>query len=272
MRRSGRRWNRAYGAIRLSQIGAVLLISAGGLVLAVGGPAIQMPFAVIIAAAFAVNIVAELTVLSLKLKSRTEARRIAAEVIDSEVWQFCLRVPAAYNTDDEVAALNLRESIPQRLSMLLDELPSDAFDGLGPTKAMTDLRGANPGERHERYLAERVRAIAHKSGRDSRRAESSAVIAQVMILTLLLAGAVVAIMRVSGQLQVNLVGLFLAGAGAVTGWFQFRGFANAETAAKSDSAFFQKAAAQAERFGMDSDAWYDVVRRIEARAAPSELS
>jgi hypothetical protein len=240
--------------------------------MAFGGAAVQMPLAVTIAIAFIANIVAELTVVSLRLKDRTEARLEAAEVIESEVWQYCLQVPAAYQADDDVAALNLRENVSTRLAMLSPDLPGDALNALDPTEAMTELRSSAADERHNRYVSERIAAISDASEVRSRHAESRLLVAQAAILVLLFAGGVCAIARAAGQLEFNVVGLVLASVGAITGWLQFGAFTTTESTAKSNYSFLLKLGAQAERMTKDSDAWFDVVRRIETRVAPTGLS
>jgi len=240
--------------------------------MAVGGAAVQMPLAVTIAIAFVADIIAELTMLSLRLNSRTEARLQAAAVIESEVWQYCLKVPAAYHTEDDVAALNLRENVSARLEVLSPDLPGDALNALDPTEAMTELRSSAAYERHKRYISDRIAAISDASVVRSRHAESCLLVAQVTILVLLFAGGVCAIVRAAGQLEFNAVGLILASVGAITGWLQFGAFASMESVAKSNYSFLLKLGAQAERMPQDSDAWFDVVRRIETRVAPTGLS
>jgi hypothetical protein len=240
--------------------------------MALGGPGVQVPLAVVIALAFVASILAESAVVSLRLKARTEARRQAAEVVESEMWQFCLRAPAAYNTDDDVAALNLYKNVRARISAHSADLPADAFDGLAPSVAMLGLRAGTVNDRHDGYIADRVGEIVQSSRSQSRLAESRALRAQIMIVVLLFAGAGAAVSRAAGWLQLNLLGLFLALVGAVSGWLQIGEFTATETSAKARSAFFLNAASEAQRFSQDNKAWFDVVNRIESRAAPVELS
>jgi len=272
LHKSGKRWRRGYIGVRASQIGVLLAISVSGLAMGVGVAAVQAPLAILIAVAFVVNIIGELTLLSLRLRGRMEARRQAAGVFESEAWQFCVRVPAAYDVDDEVAVLNLRENFAARLTALTGDLPADVLDRLEPTLAMMQLRSANSDERHHRYVSKRVDAILRAAGLRSRQSELRSIAAQIAIEALLLGGAICAIVRAVGLIDVNLVGVVLASVGAVTAWLQFGASTGTESDGQSNSAFFLRAGAQAERLRKDSDAWYEVVRRIEAGAAPTGIS
>jgi hypothetical protein len=272
LRRSAKRWLLAYKLVRYFQIAIALAIAIAGAIIALGGQTVQASVAVFIAIAFGANIVAELSLWSLRLSARSEARRLAADVIDSEGWQFCLHIPSAYNTDDEVAALNLKDNVRARIKGLSPDLPADALDPLEPNAAVTTLRAALLEERHQRYVSERVRVVAHLSATRAKGSEIRLDLARLLVLLLMFGGLVVSIVRAAGSMSVNLVGLFIAAAGAATAWLQFGDFAAIQSDAKADNAFFLDAAAQAERFTKDNNAWYDVVGRIEARVAPTGLS
>jgi hypothetical protein len=198
------------------------------------------------------------------------ARRQASEAVESELWQFCLRVPAAYDVDDDLAALNLDDNVRARLTPLAADLPAGGLDAVIPTEAMLVLRAGNVRDRHDGYLIDRLGAIVHDVGSNSRAAEVRTIAAQAVIYAFLFATAVAAIGRASRLLDLNLVGLFFALVGAITAWLQFSGLPASEASAKIRHAFFLNATSQAQRFSQDNDAWFDVVRRIEARAAPSE--
>jgi len=261
-----------YTAIRYFQIVIALAIAAAGTTMALTDQTVQASLAMFVAIAFGGNIVAELSLWSLKLSGRAEARRLAADVMESEMWQFCLHVPSAYSADDEVAALNLRDNVSARITGLSGDLPADAFDGLEPTQAMSDLRAANVSDRHQRYVLERVRAIARLSAERATSAELRSDVSRLTILVFMFAGLTAAVVRAAGDIKVNVVGLFVAAAGAATAWLQFGDFTATQSSAKAANAFFLSAAAQAERFTKDNNAWYDVVDRIESRAAPTGLS